>query len=269
MLTAPRAFCGRFYISSKLNNQGRDLIIKRPPKSFFCPPPTGSPFVHTSPVQPPTALPDKNIRPIRATPPAIAPYLTSIHRTTAKQAMLYSINRPGKESHARGTSISEPVEVFYSYAHKDEELRNELDIHLATLKREKVIRGWHDRGIVAGRNGGEIDEHLKSADIILLWSARTSRLRLLQRHRSRASDEATRGDEPASSPSFCAPPTGRAPASGKLQPCQKCETLTRWEDRDEAFLNVAEGIPQAVEELLATHGPRLKPADDPRLFLHP
>jgi len=44
-----------------------------------------------------------------------------------------------------------PVELFYSYSHKDEELRNELENHLSILKREKVIAGWHDRKIGAGK----------------------------------------------------------------------------------------------------------------------
>jgi len=39
------------------------------------------------------------------------------------------------------------VTVFFSYSHRDEELRNELEIHLATLKRQGIIRAWHDRRI--------------------------------------------------------------------------------------------------------------------------
>lgn len=61
------------------------------------------------------------------------------------------------------------VTVFFSYSHRDEELRNELEIHLATLKRQGVIRAWHDRRISAGKDfGGEIDSNLETAEIILL-----------------------------------------------------------------------------------------------------
>lgn len=61
------------------------------------------------------------------------------------------------------------VTVFFSYSHRDEDLRNELEIHLATLKRQGVIRTWHDRRISAGKNfDGEIDSNLEAADIILL-----------------------------------------------------------------------------------------------------
>jgi hypothetical protein len=43
------------------------------------------------------------------------------------------------------------IEVFYSYSHKDEDLRDQLENHLVTLKREGIIKGWHDRRISAGR----------------------------------------------------------------------------------------------------------------------
>lgn len=61
------------------------------------------------------------------------------------------------------------VTIFFSYSHKDEALRNELEIHLAALKRQGVISTWHDRRIVAGDEfAGKISENLESADIILL-----------------------------------------------------------------------------------------------------
>lgn len=61
------------------------------------------------------------------------------------------------------------VNVFFSYSHKDEDLRNELEIHLAALKRQGVINTWHDRRIAAGDEfAGKISENLESADIILL-----------------------------------------------------------------------------------------------------
>src|SRR5919205_442800 len=65
--------------------------------------------------------------------------------------------------------LTEPLELFYSYSHRDGDLRDELETHLSMLKRQRAISQWHDRGIVAGEEwGGEIDEHLKTADIILL-----------------------------------------------------------------------------------------------------
>ena len=59
--------------------------------------------------------------------------------------------------------------VFFSYSHKDEELRNELEVHLAMLKREDLIEAWHDRRIGVGEDiHSEISSALESADIVLL-----------------------------------------------------------------------------------------------------
>jgi hypothetical protein len=59
--------------------------------------------------------------------------------------------------------------VFFSYSHKDEALRNELETHLTMLKRDGTIEAWHDRRILAGTEvDDEIFEKLEQADIILL-----------------------------------------------------------------------------------------------------
>lgn len=59
--------------------------------------------------------------------------------------------------------------VFFSYSHKDEPLRNELENHLAMLKRDGTIETWHDRRILAGADlDEEIDANLEQAEIILL-----------------------------------------------------------------------------------------------------
>ena len=66
-------------------------------------------------------------------------------------------------------SSKEPVEIFYSYSHKDEALRDELEKHLGILKRRGIITDWHDRRIGAGKEWeGAIDRHLESAKVILL-----------------------------------------------------------------------------------------------------
>ena len=59
--------------------------------------------------------------------------------------------------------------LFFSYSHKDEALRDKLEVHLAMLKRQGVIETWHDRRIVAGDEfAGRIGEELERADIVLL-----------------------------------------------------------------------------------------------------
>lgn len=61
------------------------------------------------------------------------------------------------------------VTLFFSYSHKDEQLRNELETHLALLKRQGVVSSWHDRRITAGSDVHQaISAELESAQIILL-----------------------------------------------------------------------------------------------------
>ena len=59
--------------------------------------------------------------------------------------------------------------IFISYAHKDKELRQELEKHLAELERQKIVTTWSDEQI---RPGEELDNAIKKelerADIILL-----------------------------------------------------------------------------------------------------
>jgi uncharacterized protein YbcI len=65
--------------------------------------------------------------------------------------------------------MNEPIKVFLSYSHKDEELRQELISHLSGLQQHQgLIALWHDRNISAGSEWAEqIDENLEQADIIL------------------------------------------------------------------------------------------------------
>src|ERR1700747_1511118 len=59
--------------------------------------------------------------------------------------------------------------VFFSYSHADETLRDQIEKQLALLKRQGVIEVWHDRRIGAGQDfAKEIDRHVETDDIILL-----------------------------------------------------------------------------------------------------
>ena len=62
--------------------------------------------------------------------------------------------------------------VFFSYSHKDEDLRNQLETQLAMLRRQGVISTWHDRRIIAGEEFAQvIDDHINADDIILLLAS--------------------------------------------------------------------------------------------------
>ncbi|GJL67665.1 MAG: hypothetical protein NPIRA06_03000 [Nitrospirales bacterium] len=62
-----------------------------------------------------------------------------------------------------------PMKVFYSYAHEEESLKDELAKHLAILERGGLISSWHDRDITAGQEWkDQINDNLLTAQIILL-----------------------------------------------------------------------------------------------------
>src|SRR5690242_5153292 len=66
-------------------------------------------------------------------------------------------------------STSRSIKVFLSYAHEDEELRNELDKNLGALKHENIIAVWSDQQIRPGSDWNEeIVRELETADLILL-----------------------------------------------------------------------------------------------------
>lgn len=62
-----------------------------------------------------------------------------------------------------------PLEVFYLYDQADEVFKNELDKHLATLRRNNLIRTWDESKLLAGAAVDEsVRQHLASANVILL-----------------------------------------------------------------------------------------------------
>ena len=64
---------------------------------------------------------------------------------------------------------TEKIKLFYSYSHKDEELRDQLETQLSILRRNGLIEEWHDRKITSGKNlHSAIDSALEEADIVLL-----------------------------------------------------------------------------------------------------
>ena len=62
-----------------------------------------------------------------------------------------------------------PVSLFYSYAHEDEPLRDELQRHLKILQLRGLIAPWHDRAILPGQAWDrEIHAELQRAELVLL-----------------------------------------------------------------------------------------------------
>lgn len=150
----------------------------------------------------------------------------------------------------------EPIQVFYSYAHKDEIFRRELEKHLSSLRQQGFIQEWHDRMIVAGSDWAfDIDTHLNNASIILLLISpdfMTSDYCLsIEMTRAMELHEAGQANV---IPILLRPVDWEGAPFAKLQVLPSgAKPITVWEDLDEAFHNVSRGIRAAIEHLRADH----------------
>ncbi|MDA8584987.1 toll/interleukin-1 receptor domain-containing protein [Rhodobacteraceae bacterium] len=149
--------------------------------------------------------------------------------------------------------------VFVSYSHKDEELRDQLEVQLSMLKRQGLIDVWHDRRMLAGDHlDWTISAELDAADIVLLlvspdflasdYCYKIEKGRALERHQEG---------------------TARL-ISVILRPCDWTHTdlaqylvtptdgkpITLWPNSDEAFLDVAKSIRRAIKEIGAAEQPK-------------
>jgi hypothetical protein len=148
------------------------------------------------------------------------------------------------------SASQQAVEVFFSYAHRDGDLRDELAKHLRLLERQRIIAGWHDRRIPAGGEwAGEIDTHLQTARIILLLVSAdflaSNYCYDIEVQQAMARHEA--GDA-CVIPIILRPVDWHSALFGKLQALPKDgRPVTSWPNRDEAFLDIARGIRLVAE----------------------
>jgi TIR domain len=154
-----------------------------------------------------------------------------------------------------------PKKIFFAYSREDEHLRNKLAEHLSMLRQQGVISEWHDRCINPGDEWrSEIDENLKSADIILLlvsssflaskYCCEVEMRTAIERHESGESiviPVILRAVEWAETPIGI---DGKKNL-GKLNALPKNgEPIisSNWNDQDEAFRSVAKGIGEIVKK---------------------
>jgi len=152
------------------------------------------------------------------------------------------------------SASQQAVEVFFSYAHRDEDLRDELANHLRLLERQRIIAGWHDRRISAGDEwAGEIDTHLQTARIILLLVSAdflaSDYCYDIEVQQAMARHEA---GEAIVIPIILRPVDWHSALFGKLQALPKDgRPVTSWPNRDEAFLDIARSIRRVAEVALS------------------
>jgi hypothetical protein len=141
--------------------------------------------------------------------------------------------------------------LFFSYSHRDEELRDQLEIHLAMLKRQGFIETWHDRRIAVGEPvDHSISANLERADIILLlvtpdflasdYCYDREMTRALERHNAGSCRVI---------PVILRPCDWHdAPFGGLIATPKDGRPITQWPNIDAAFLDVTTAIKAALRK---------------------
>ncbi|HEV2580240.1 MAG TPA: toll/interleukin-1 receptor domain-containing protein [Ktedonobacteraceae bacterium] len=143
------------------------------------------------------------------------------------------------------------IGVFISYAHEDEQLYNKFETHFTLLKHQNLIATWQYRDISAGKEWSkQIGEYLAKAQLILLlvssdfmaseYCYGIEMKQALQRHEQ--------GDANVI-------PVLMRPVDLEGAPFEKLVMLptnlipvTKWKNRDEAFVNIVKGIRKAIQD---------------------
>ena len=148
--------------------------------------------------------------------------------------------------------------LFFSYSHKDELLRDRLEVALTTMKRQGLIEAWHDRRLRAGDDFDKgVKAEIESADVILLlvspdfiasdYCHDVEMARAMERHES---------GEARVIPVILRPCMWHSMPFGKLLGIPRDGlAVTRWPDLDEAFLDVAQRILAAMPKPAPTTAP--------------
>jgi len=152
----------------------------------------------------------------------------------------YSANDKGGDDNYR---------MFVSYSRKDKRYRQQLDIILVPLRRNKLISVWHDRVILPGQEWDpEIDKHLESADIVLVlvspdflaseYAYGREMSRALERHMS---------GEAIVVPIILRPSDWQHGPLAALQALPSDgRPISSWPNRDEAWLDVVKGLRRLI-----------------------
>ena len=144
------------------------------------------------------------------------------------------------------------MKVFYSYTHKDEDMLDELAKHLAPLKEDFCIDEWDDRKIQAGQKlHEEIDKQLETADLVLLLISPDS---LASPECKREMRKALKEKEKRDAiviPVIVRPCSWQdhEKIASLLAIPKDGKPITKWDNRDEAFLNVYKKVREIVESI--------------------
>jgi hypothetical protein len=142
-----------------------------------------------------------------------------------------------------------------------------LEANLALLRRQGHIAGWHDRTIDAGTEwAGAIDDNLAHADVVLLLVS-ADFLASDYGYDKEVALAIARHDagEALVIPVVLRPCDWSGAPFARLQALPKdAKPVTRWENRDDAWADVARGIRRATEALQQRRAGAAGPGARPR-----
>jgi hypothetical protein len=150
---------------------------------------------------------------------------------------------------SKGPPMQRSLSIFISYARDDKDLVDELVKHLALMKRQKLITVWTDRPLLADQPyTGVVDARLAQADLVLLMISPSFL----------ASDYCFDGELAMAMmlheqkklrviPLCGRPVTIDRASFSALNPLpSNGDSITQWPSRDEAYVNVVQGIRSVV-----------------------
>ncbi|MCH7297653.1 TIR domain-containing protein [Pseudomonas capeferrum] len=143
------------------------------------------------------------------------------------------------------------VKVFISYSHEDQEFHDNLVKYLTNMQRQGEISTWTDRKITGGSSWrNEIDKNLEAADIVLLlvspdfihseYCYDKEMGTALERHKLKLARVI---------PVYIRVTDVKGSIIEELQglPTDR-KPVNKWQDKDEAWKNVVEGLRSAIAE---------------------
>lgn len=158
-----------------------------------------------------------------------------------------------------------PIKIFFCYAREDAHHLKKLKQNFQQLQRQGLVELWYDRDISAGSEWKhDIEQHLNSAQIILLLISQdfiaseycysVEMRRALERHEQ---------GEARVIPIYLRPIYWEDVPFGRLEVLpSKEKPITKWTNRDDAFVKVVAGIDRIVKELIKTSSETLEMSAD-------
>ncbi|MEP7232150.1 MAG: toll/interleukin-1 receptor domain-containing protein [Ginsengibacter sp.] len=144
------------------------------------------------------------------------------------------------------------IKIFIAYAHEDQIYKSKLMKHLTALRRLKYIETWTDKEIIPGQEWNEaIKINFNQASIILLlvssdflasdYSYTEEMTRAVERHMKKTARVV---------PIILRSCDWQNTVLSKLQALPESgKPISKWQDEDEAFLNIVEGLKKTIKQV--------------------